>query len=64
MVRQLNNGRIPPAGIYKVKSKSLEQKFLMLDKVPQVRRKFDFQAFAKDSIEEVFTKEFVSMILR
>ena len=64
MVRQLNNGRIPPAGIYKVKSKSLEQKFLMLDKVPHVRRKFDFQAFAEDSIEEVFTKEFVKMILR
>ena len=64
MVRQLNNGKIPQAGIYKVNSSSLEQRFLMLDNVPTVRSKFDFLAFAEDAIEEVFVKEFDKKILR
>lgn len=64
LVRGLNDGKIPAAGIYKVNRTSLAQRFVMLDDVPKVRRKFDFQAYAEDTIESVFSRELAKNILR
>jgi len=58
------NGKIPAAGIYQVKGGSLTQRFVMLDQVPTVSRKFDFQAFAEDEVEKVFSEELLKNILR
>lgn len=64
MVRGLNKGRIPSAGIYKVNKTSLSQRFVMLNEIPKVKRKFDFQAYAEDTIESIFSKELAKNILR
>lgn len=58
------NGKIPAAGIYQVRGSNLTQRFVMLDQVPTVRRKFDFQAFAEDEVERVFSDELRRNILR
>ena len=64
MVRSLNKGKIPPAGIYQVMKSSLRQKFLMTDKVPNVRKKSDFKNIAKNSIEKTFKEELTRNLKR
>ena len=64
MVRSLNDGMLPPPGIYQVMKSSLRQKFLMTDKVPNVRKKFDFENIAKNSIEKTFKEELTRNLKR
>ena len=59
MIRSLNDGMLPPPGIYQVMKSSLRQKFLMTDKVPNVRKKFDFESIARNSVEKIFKEELI-----
>jgi len=64
MVRSLNKGKIPPAGIYQVMKSSLRQKFFMIDNVPTVGRKFDFLEPAKDEVEKSFREHLLKNLKR
>ena len=66
-IRGLNKrdpGKLPPAGIYKVMAGGLRQVFIDVPDVPIVRRKFDFHAFAEDSIHDTFTEELLRNLKR
>ena len=71
-VRRLNKngvgksspGQIPKAGIYKVLKSGLRQRFISLPDVPSVRKKFDFENIAKNSIERTFKEELTRNLKR
>ena len=71
-VRRLNKngvgksspGDIPKAGIYKVLKSGLRQRFISLPDVPSVRKKFDFENIAKNSIERTFKEELTRNLKR
>ena len=66
-VRRLNKngvgksspGQIPKAGIYKVLKSGLRQRFISLPDVPSVRKKFDFENIARNSVEKIFIEELI-----
>ena len=64
MVRSLNNGVLPPPGIYKVNARSLTQKFIMADQVPRVPKKFDFIGITKKHVEQTFKEELLRNLKR
>jgi len=64
MVRSLNDGMLPPPGIYQVMKSSLRQKFFMIDNVPTVGRKFDFLEPAKDEVEKSFREHLLKNLKR
>ena len=71
-VRRLNKngvgksspGDIPKAGIYKVLKSGLRQRFISLPDVPSVRKKFDFENIARNSIEKTFKEELTRNLKR
>ena len=64
MVRSLNDGMLPPPGIYQVMKSSLRQKFFMIDNVPTVGRKFDFLEPAKDEVDKSFREHLLKNLKR
>ena len=54
MIRSLNDGMLPPPGIYQVMKTKLKQKFIMLDQVPKVGKRFNFQETAIDEVRKSF----------
>ena len=64
MVRSLNKGQLPQPGIYQVMKSKLKPTFVMLDNVPTVPKKFDFENIAKNSIERTFKEELTRNLKR
>ena len=67
-IRSMNKGQIPAAGIYEVRGSGkrvkLRQRFISLDYIPSVRRKFDFQAIAEDTVGDIFEAELIRNLRR
>ena len=64
LVRSLNKGRIPKAGIYKVLKSGLKQRFISLPYIPQNAPKFNFTDIAADSVRNVFSEELIKNLRR
>tara|TARA_R100000152_G_C6718995_1_gene145285 strand:- start:140 stop:916 length:777 start_codon:yes stop_codon:yes gene_type:complete len=65
LVRSLNKGKLPKAGIYKVLKSGLRQKFISLDYIPKTPKgKFDFLAIAEDTVGDIFEAELIKNLKR
>ena len=68
LIRGKNEGKIPAPGIYRVRSKDLQDRFFERSTVPVVNEKFDFHQSCKDSVhkrvEGVFRKVAAEIISR